>query len=197
MLASPHARHVDLLMTATSTFYQRVFALVVAAALGYALVLIFTPFLGPMCWAAFLAFLLFPLNMRWGGVLRAKGAAAGVLTLLAPIIILLPLSALSVEFVAQISGCCRSCRSRRPSSTSRRFRDLQQFPMDRAHQRLAARSMRASPPSRCNRGWCPAPAGPAAGGRLGGAFFLGALDRCSASRSCCFCCSFFCATAMQ
>ncbi len=49
--------------TATS-FYPRIFALVVAAALGYALILIFAPFVGPLAWAAFLAFLLYPLNLR-------------------------------------------------------------------------------------------------------------------------------------
>ena len=47
-------------MPATSTFYPRVFALVVAVVLGYALVLIFRPFFGSMTWAAFLAFLMFP-----------------------------------------------------------------------------------------------------------------------------------------
>ena len=49
---------------ATSSFYPRVFALVVAAVLGYALTLIFIPFIRPMVWAAFLAFLLYPLNLR-------------------------------------------------------------------------------------------------------------------------------------
>jgi len=43
-----------------SSFYPRIFALVVAAILGYALILIFAPFIGPMAWAAFLAFLLYP-----------------------------------------------------------------------------------------------------------------------------------------
>ena len=63
-------------MPATSTFYPRVFALVVAAALGYALILIFKPFMGATTWAAFLAFLLFPLNVRWRRHLRGKGTAA-------------------------------------------------------------------------------------------------------------------------
>ena len=47
-------------MPATPSFYSRVFALAVAAILGYALLLIFKPFALPMTWAAFLAFLLFP-----------------------------------------------------------------------------------------------------------------------------------------
>jgi len=107
MLASRHARHVD--------FYARVFALVVAAVLGYALIRVFTPLFGAMTWAAFLAFLLLPLNIRWRRYLRGKEIAAGVLTILAPIVILLPLSALSIEFFMQVSGCCRCCRGRRRS----------------------------------------------------------------------------------
>ena len=51
-------------MPPATSFYPRVFALVVAAVLAYALVLIFVPFVGPMAWAAFLAFLLYPLNLR-------------------------------------------------------------------------------------------------------------------------------------
>src|SRR5882757_5288052 len=115
-------------MPATSTFYPRVFALVVAAALGYALVLIFTPFFGAMTWAAFLAFLLFPLNVRWRRRLRGTGIAAGVLTLLAPITILLPLSALSIEFVKQISGLLQKLQKAAAQWDIKTLSDLQQFP---------------------------------------------------------------------
>jgi predicted PurR-regulated permease PerM len=115
-------------MPSTSTFYQRVFALVVAAALGYALVLIFTPFFGSMTWAAFLAFLIFPLNIRWRRHLRGRGAAAGVLTVLAPIVILLPLSALSIEFVSQISGLLQRLQQAAKQWDIKTFADLRQFP---------------------------------------------------------------------
>ena len=47
-------------MPMPSSFYPRVFALIVAAVLGYALILIFAPFIRPIAWAAFLAFLLYP-----------------------------------------------------------------------------------------------------------------------------------------
>jgi predicted PurR-regulated permease PerM len=112
-----------------STFYPRVFALVVAAALGYALVLIFEPFVGAMSWAAFLAFLMFPLNVRMRRRLRGPGIAAGTLTLLAPIVILLPLSALSVDFVAQISGLLQKLQKAAKQGDIKSFADLQQFPM--------------------------------------------------------------------
>jgi len=115
-------------MPARSTFYQRVFALVVAAALGYALFKIFTPFFGAMAWAAFLSFLLFPVNVRWRRHLRGKAITAGVLTILAPITILLPLSALSIDFVAQISELLRKLEKAAAQWDIKTFSDLRQFP---------------------------------------------------------------------
>jgi predicted PurR-regulated permease PerM len=115
-------------MTASSAFYPRVFALVVAAVLGYALILIFVPFLGPMTWAAFLAFLLYPVNLRLRRRLKGKAAAAGVLTFLAPITILLPLSALSIDFVAQISTLLQKLQKSAAELDIKSFSDLQQFP---------------------------------------------------------------------
>ena len=70
-------------MPATPSFYSRVFALAVAAVLGFALLQIFKPFALPMAWAAFLAFLLFPVNLRWRRRLKGKTLAAAVLTVLA------------------------------------------------------------------------------------------------------------------
>jgi predicted PurR-regulated permease PerM len=115
-------------MAATPSFYSRVFALSVAAALAFALLLIFKPFALPMTWAAFLAFLLFPVNLRWRRRLRGKSLAAGVLTVLAPIVILLPLSALSVEFVSQISALLRQMQKSATEMDIKSFSDLQQFP---------------------------------------------------------------------
>ena len=64
-------------MPTPASFYPRIFALVIAAALGYALVLIFTPFIAPMAWAAFLSFLLYPLNLRLRRRFKGKELAAG------------------------------------------------------------------------------------------------------------------------
>jgi predicted PurR-regulated permease PerM len=115
-------------MRAPSTFYPRVFALVVAAGLGYALLLIFTPFFGAITWAAFLAFLLFPLNARWRRRLRGTGTAAGVLTVLAPVTILAPLSALSVDFFTQISTLLQTLQKAAAQWDIKTFADLSQFP---------------------------------------------------------------------
>jgi predicted PurR-regulated permease PerM len=112
-----------------SPFYSRIFGLVVAAVLGYALYRIFAPFFNAMSWAAFLAFLLYPLNFRLRRRLRGNARAAGVLALLTPIVVLLPLSALSVEFVAQVTALVRMLQQRARTLDIRSFSDLQQFPM--------------------------------------------------------------------
>jgi predicted PurR-regulated permease PerM len=116
-------------MPSNSDFYPRVFTLVIAAVLGYALYLIFAPFALPMAWAAFLAFILYPLNLRLRRRLKGKSLAAGVLTFLAPIIILLPLSAISVEFVAQISVLLRQVQQSLTQLDIKTFSDLQNFPL--------------------------------------------------------------------
>jgi predicted PurR-regulated permease PerM len=115
-------------MPAPSSFYPRVFALAVAVILGYALVLIFAPFIGPMAWAAFLAFLLHPLNLRLRRRLAGTSAAAGVLTFLAPITILLPISAVSIDFVAQISALLQKVQKSAAELDIKSYSDLQQFP---------------------------------------------------------------------
>jgi predicted PurR-regulated permease PerM len=115
-------------MPSPSSFYPRVFALVVAVLLGYALILIFAPFIGPMAWAAFLAFLLYPLNLRLRRRLRGRELSAGVLTFLAPVIILLPLSALSIDFVAQISALLQKMQKSAAGLDIKSLSDLQQFP---------------------------------------------------------------------
>jgi predicted PurR-regulated permease PerM len=116
-------------MFTTSSFYSRIFALIVAAILGYALLLIFKPFALAITWAAFLAFLLYPLNLRLRRRLASTSIAAGMLTILSPIAILLPLSALSIEFVAQISALLRNLQKSAAELDIKSFSDLQQFPL--------------------------------------------------------------------
>ncbi len=159
-----------------SNFYPRIFALVVAGVLGYALMLIFTPFFGAMIWAAFLAFLLFPLNVRWRRHLRGKGVAAGVLTVLAPITILLPLAALTVEFVAQISALLQTLQKTAAEWDIKSFSDLQQFPSiaranDWLHAHVGISAVQL-------QGWLVTGTQHVLqrAASFGGTFFLGALD---------------------
>jgi predicted PurR-regulated permease PerM len=110
-------------------FYARVFTLAVAAALGYALFLIFAPFAGAICWGLFLAFLLFPLNTRLRLRLRGRSAlAAALLTVLVLLGVLLPFSALSVEFVAQIAALSGQLQAAAAKVDVHSVADLQQFP---------------------------------------------------------------------
>jgi predicted PurR-regulated permease PerM len=115
-------------MLTRSIFYSRIFALVVAALLGYALCKIFAPFLNSLTWAMFLAFLLYPVNLRLRRRLHGSSRAAGLLTALTPVVILLPLSAISVEFVAQVSTLVRTLQSRAQELDIKTFSDLQRFP---------------------------------------------------------------------
>jgi predicted PurR-regulated permease PerM len=83
-------------------FAARVFNLAVLALLGYALLRIFRPFLGPILWAFLLAFLLFPLNQRLRA--RVKGRrwlAALLLTLAVTLVIVIPVVVGAVAFARQ------------------------------------------------------------------------------------------------
>ena len=100
-----------------------------AVILGYALFLIFRPFAIAFAWAAFLAFLLFPVNQALRRRLKGKSLAAALLTVLAPIAILLPLAALSFDFVSQISALLTKLQKSAAEMDIKSFSDLQQFPM--------------------------------------------------------------------
>jgi predicted PurR-regulated permease PerM len=71
---------------------------------------------------------LFPLNLLLRRRLKGKTLGASVLTALAPIVILLPLSALSVEFVSQISALLKQLQKSASDMDIKSFSDLQQFP---------------------------------------------------------------------
>lgn len=99
-------------------FYPRVFGLVVAAILGYALFLILKPFVGPILWATLLAFLLFPLNRRLRRKLPGRpGLAAFLLTAGVTLGIVIPVALLGVAFAGQASDLIQ-----RLSDTARRYR---------------------------------------------------------------------------
>lgn len=84
-------------------FYARTFALVTCLVLGLALFKIVQPFLGPLLWAIFIAFLLYPLHVRLAARLRGKPQwSAALLTVLTFIVIIGPLTALSAAFAAQV-----------------------------------------------------------------------------------------------
>ena len=90
---------------------------------------IFTPFFGTMSWAVFLAFLLYPVNLQPSAAAPRQRPRGRRLTVLTPIVILLPLWALSIEFVAQISGLLRTLQQRARELDIKSLSDLQQFPL--------------------------------------------------------------------
>jgi predicted PurR-regulated permease PerM len=117
-------------MRTQQAFYPRIFALAVAAVLGYGVYLVFAPFAGSMAWAAFLAFLMQPLNEKLRARLRGRRtAAATVLTILTPLVVLLPLLLVSIEFVAQISVVIGKLQAAAAKFDVKSFNDLQQFPL--------------------------------------------------------------------
>jgi predicted PurR-regulated permease PerM len=108
--------------------YARGFAVAVFLLVGYAVIRILTPFIGPLTWAIFLAFILHPLNLYARRKLGGAGAAAGLLTALTPLAILLPLSALSVQFVSQVSWLLLQVQHAAKKFDIHSLQDVAQFP---------------------------------------------------------------------
>jgi len=114
-----------------------------------------------------------------------------VLTFLAPIVILLPLSALSLDFVAQISTLLQKLQKSAAELDIKSLSDLQQFPwIARINVWLEAHS--GYRPEQI-QSWLIAGTREVLkrGASVGGGFFLGALGSLLASRSCCFLLFFF------
>ncbi len=90
----------------------------VAALLGYALLLILKPFIGPILWATLLAFLLFPWNRKLSRKLKGRqGLAAFLLTVGVTLGIIIPIALLGVAFADQVAGLMD-----RVSDTANRYR---------------------------------------------------------------------------
>src|SRR5258706_291244 len=85
-------------------FYARLFAVVLLGAIGFAVVALMRPFAGPLCWAAILAFVLHPLNLR----LRRRfgdrrGLAALILTIAVVVGVAVPTLSIAVAFVKEVA----------------------------------------------------------------------------------------------
>ena len=83
-------------------FYTKVFFVVLAAFVGYLLLLVLQPFAGSMAWAIFLAFILSPLHTWLTRKLgKRPGSAAGIITGLTPFALLTPITLLGIAFANQ------------------------------------------------------------------------------------------------
>ncbi len=110
-------------------FYARTFALVTCLVLGWALFKIVQPFLGPLLWAIFIAFLLYPLHVRLAVRLRGKPQwSAALLTVLTFIVIIGPLTALSAAFAAQVGDLLQIVQDKVAGQTSGNVLNLANVP---------------------------------------------------------------------
>lgn len=83
-------------------FYERVLAVAGLALIAVLLYRILEPFLAPMSWAIFLAFLLQPAQARLAGWLRGRDSMAALLLTIAVLLLFLgPLTAIAVAFARQ------------------------------------------------------------------------------------------------
>jgi len=110
-------------------FYARTFALLATLGLGYALWLIFSPFLSAIGWAAFLALILYPPNVYLRRKFRgSRAGAALVITVLTPVVILAPVSLLAAAFVSQARALVRLLQDSALRYHISSIEDLRQFP---------------------------------------------------------------------
>ncbi|MFO1426831.1 MAG: AI-2E family transporter [Steroidobacteraceae bacterium] len=85
-------------------FYRKALILATVAVLGIGVYRVLEPFWGALAWAICLAFLLGPLQVRLARRLRGRaGLAAGLLTVLTPLIVLGPLALLGFAFAGQVA----------------------------------------------------------------------------------------------
>ena len=110
-------------------FYARSFALFTTVALGFALFKIVEPFVGPLLWAIFIAFLLYPLHVRLTARLRGRAhVSAFLLTLLTLIVVLGPVTALSAAFAAQVGDLLQYAQTSVADQTRANVFDLANVP---------------------------------------------------------------------
>jgi len=110
-------------------FYARTFALVTTLILGVALFKIVQPFLGPLLWAVFIAFLLHPLHVSLTRRLRGRQQlSAALLTILTLLVVLGPITALSAAFAAQVGELLELAQSTVADQTRNNVFDLTNVP---------------------------------------------------------------------
>jgi predicted PurR-regulated permease PerM len=98
-----------------TSLYRRGFLLATVAVLGYALFRMLAPLAGPIAWALTLAFLLAPLQRALARRLGNRpSTAATLITLLTPVVLLLPLTTLGVMFVRQVDTLVERVRGLPP-----------------------------------------------------------------------------------
>jgi predicted PurR-regulated permease PerM len=126
--------------SSSSSFYPRVFASVTALVLGYAVLLIMQPFVGPLLWAGLLAFLLFPANRQLRAAFKGrKSAAAALLTVASVLMLVIPAIVLGIVFGRQASDLVGKLQASAAQHQIQSATDVLQLPeVDRVVQRIEA-----------------------------------------------------------
>jgi predicted PurR-regulated permease PerM len=131
--ATKHTLHPTTVSSSTSLgelFYSRVFALAATLVLGILLYRIVAPFIGPLVWSLFLAFLLHPVHVRLARKLRGRdNLSATLLTLAAFLLLVGPLAALSATFVSQAIDLVQWAQGTLADQTQHRFRSIGDLPI--------------------------------------------------------------------
>jgi predicted PurR-regulated permease PerM len=157
-------------------FYARTFTLCTALALGVALFKIVEPFVGPLLWAIFLAFLLNPLHVRLTRRLRGRAHwSAFILTMATLIVFIGPLTGLSAAFATQVGDLLQYVRKMLEGQTTTNVLELAKVPwiqaaLQRAEDLFGINSAQI-------RGWATQGAQEVLQGAasFGGKVFLGAM----------------------
>lgn len=111
-------------------FYSRVFAVVATALLGVVLYQIIEPFFGPLMWAAFIAFLLYPVHVRFARKLGGReNLSAALLTIGAFILLIGPLAAMSAAFAAQVADLVQWIQETLAKQTRQQYNVLANAPV--------------------------------------------------------------------
>jgi len=112
----------------TMEFYTKAFFVVLAALVGYGLLLVLQPFAGSLTWAIFLAFILHPVHAWLTRKLRGReGWSAGILTALTPFALLTPLTFLGIVFANQAKALIEYIRDSNVQFDQSFFTGLEQY----------------------------------------------------------------------
>ena len=99
-------------MNPDRVFYARAFTLAALALLAYLLWLILGPFLRPIAWALFIAFVIYPLQRGLTRRLRGRGSlSAALLTVAVLLLIIGPLAGLGATFAREVADLARQTQA--------------------------------------------------------------------------------------
>ncbi len=127
-MTTPHQPHTS---DSEHRFLRRWFTVAVVAVIAFAVFRILQPLALAIVWAAFLAFLLQPLQKKYTQKLGGASRAATLLTALTPVAILLPLVAIVFAFAQQVGSLLQ--RFQQGAATA----SLQSWNDPEAHPRIA------------------------------------------------------------